>query len=70
MPKKWKTTKIIPLIKADDVAPENPDNYRPLSLLCWTGKVFEKCLREMVTEEYGSRSLQHFSMVTEKKVIT
>ncbi len=60
MPYQWKLAKIIPLHKKDKK--ENPENYRPISLLCSLGKVFEKCLLNVMTKQFGDSlpsSFQH-----------
>ncbi len=60
MPSQWKLAKIIPLHKKDKK--ENPENYRPISLLCSLGKVYEKCLLNVMTKKFGDSlpsSFQH-----------
>ena len=60
MPHQWKLAKIIPLHKKDKK--ENPENYRPISLLCSLGKVYEKCLLNVMTGTFGDSlpsSFQH-----------
>jgi len=60
MPHQWKLAKIIPLYKKDKK--ENPENYRPISLLCSLGKVYEKCLLNVMTKTFGDSlpsSFQH-----------
>ena len=60
MPHQWKLAKIIPLHKKDKK--ENPENYRPISLLCSLGKVYEKCLLNVMTRTFGDSlpsSFQH-----------
>jgi hypothetical protein len=60
MPNQWKLAKIIPLHKKDKK--ENPENYRPISLLCSLGKVYEKCLLNVMTKKFGESlpsSFQH-----------
>jgi hypothetical protein len=60
MPHQWKLAKIIPLHKKDKK--ENPENYRPISLLCSLGKVYEKCLLNVMTKKFGDSlpsSFQH-----------
>jgi len=52
MPVQWKLAKIIPLHKKG--SKENPENYRPISLLCSMGKVFEKCLLNIMTAKFGN----------------
>jgi hypothetical protein len=51
MPHQWKLAKIIPLHKKDKK--DNPENYRPISLLCSLGKVYEKCLLNVMTKKFG-----------------
>ena len=51
MPSQWKLAKIIPLHKKDEKS--NPENYRPISLLCSLGKVYEKCLLKVMTSKFG-----------------
>ena len=41
-PRKLKLAKIIPIFKADDV--EDPNNYRPISLLSNFNRIFEKLI--------------------------
>ena len=60
MPSQWKLAKIIPLHKKDKK--NNPENYRPISLLCSLGKVYEKCLLNIMTSSFGDSlpsSFQH-----------
>jgi len=60
MPDQWKLAKIIPLYKNDKK--ENPENYRPILLLCSLGKVYEKCLLNAMTKTFGDSlpsSFQH-----------
>ena len=60
MPSQWKLAKIIPLHKKDKK--NNPENYRPISLLCSLGKVYEKCLLNVMTTTFGDSlpsSFQH-----------
>ena len=60
MPNQWKLAKIIPLHKKDKK--ENPENYRPISLLCSLGKVYEKGLLNVMTTRFGDSlpsSFQH-----------
>ena len=51
MPEQWKTAKITPIHKKG--SKENPENFRPISLLCSLGKVFEKCMLNFMTNNYG-----------------
>lgn len=39
----WKIAHIIPILKPNK-SPDNPLNYRPISLLSSIGKIFEKCI--------------------------
>ena len=41
-PAAWKRAKITPIFKQED--PSLPSNYRPISLLCITSKIFERCV--------------------------
>jgi hypothetical protein len=57
MPHQWKLAKIIPLYKKD-----KKQNYCPISLLCSLGKVYEKCLLNVMTKTFGDSlpsSFQH-----------
>ena len=61
MPSQWKLAKIIPLHKKDKK--ENQENHRPIYLLCSLGKVYEKCLLNIMTTRFGDSLLSlHFSM--------
>jgi len=51
MPSQWKLAKIIPLHKKEKK--NNPENYRPISLLCSLGKVYEKCLLNVMKTSFG-----------------
>lgn len=42
-PTTWKVAHVIPILKSNK-SPDNPLNYRPISLLSSVGKVFEKCI--------------------------
>ena len=60
MPSQWKLAKIVPLHKKDKK--NNPENYRPISLLCSLGKVYEKCLLNVMSTTFGDSlpsSFQH-----------
>jgi len=60
IPVQWKTAKIIPLYKKGKK--DNPENYRPISLLCSIGKIFEKCVLKFMTDSFGHSlpsSFQH-----------
>ena len=68
-PRKLKLVKIIPIFKADNV--EDPNNYRPISLLSNFNKVFEKLIYVrmssfidkhdlLYTAQYGFRK-SHFT---------
>ena len=60
MPGQWKLAKIIPLHKKDKK--ENPENHCPISLLCSLGKVYAKCLLNIMTTRFGDSlpsSFQH-----------
>ena len=54
MPLQWKTAKIFGSPKIKGCYSQNPSDYRPISLLCWIGKIFEKCL-------YVERKVWYFS---------
>ena len=41
-PAAWKRANITPIFKQED--PSLPSNYRPISLLCITSKIFEQCV--------------------------
>ena len=41
-PEQWKLGNVVPVFKKGDKT--DPSNYRPISLLCCMGKVFEKCV--------------------------
>jgi len=60
MPHQWKLAKIIPLHKKGKK--DNPENYRPISLLCSLGKIYEKCLLNVMIKKFGDSlpsSFQH-----------
>ena len=42
LPEEWKLANIIPIHKKGDIS--NVENYRPISLLCVTSKVLERCV--------------------------
>ncbi|CAB4012394.1 Hypothetical predicted protein, partial [Paramuricea clavata] len=42
LPEEWKLANIIPIHKKGDIS--NAENYRPISLLCVTSKVLERCV--------------------------
>ncbi len=46
-PHQWKTAKIIPIHKKGKT--DNPENYRPISLLFSIGKIFEKCVLNLMS---------------------
>jgi hypothetical protein len=59
-PHQWKTAKIIPIHKKGKK--DNPENYRPISLLCSIGKIFEKCVLNLMSANFGQSlpsSFQH-----------
>ena len=41
-PSQWKLGNVVPVYKKGDK--KDPSNYRPISILCCMGKVFEKCV--------------------------
>jgi hypothetical protein len=65
MPTQWKLAKIIPLHKKE--TKNNPENYRPISLLCSLGKVYEKVSSECHDNKIWRLTYHHhFSMASEK----
>ena len=59
-PAQWKTAKITPLHKKGEK--DNPNNYRPISQLCAIGKLYEKCLLQVMHNNFGESlpsSFQH-----------
>lgn len=48
IPKDWKVSVVTPVYKSGDRA--NLTNYRPISLINNLGKIFEKCLKQRLTE--------------------
>jgi len=50
MPVQWKLAKIVPLHKKGPK--ENPENFRPISQLCSLGKIFEKCLLNVMNKKF------------------
>ena len=56
-PKKWKSAKVIPLHKKDDVT--NPKNYRPVSLLSVTSKILERAVFLQLIEFLEENNLLH-----------
>ena len=46
LPASWKSATIIPLFK--NGSPNNPCNYRPISIMCVTGKLMESILKEHI----------------------
>ena len=60
MPFQWKKAKIIPIHKKGKK--DDPENYRPISLLCSIGKIFEKCVLNIMSNSFGHSlpsSFQH-----------
>jgi hypothetical protein len=51
IPTQWKRAKIIPIHKKGKK--DDPENYRPISLLCSMGKVFEKCVLKIMSDSFG-----------------
>jgi hypothetical protein len=51
MPFQWKKAKIIPIHKKGKK--DDPENYRPISLLCSIGKIFEKCVLNIISNSFG-----------------
>ena len=59
-PLQWKTAKIVPIHKKG--VKEDPENYRPISLLCSLGKVYEKCILKVMDDNFSHSipsSFQH-----------
>ena len=63
-PSKWKILNIVPIFKKSD--PKKPENYRPISLLSVTSKLFEKCVYKYIHNFVVSNKLlsQHQSGFT------
>ena len=55
VPDQLKVAKIIPIYKAGDKT--NPDNYRPISLLCTFSKIFEKIMAQRLTNYLEQNSI-------------
>jgi Reverse transcriptase (RNA-dependent DNA polymerase) len=55
VPKKLKIAKVIPIFKAGD--PSDPNNYRPISLLCTFSKILEKIVFIRLTEYLDTNGL-------------
>lgn len=47
-PEVWKKAQITPVVKVK--SPEDPSDYRPVSILCVLAKVFEKVVHKQITE--------------------
>ena len=59
-PLQWKIAKIVPIHKKGNK--EDPENYRPISLLCSLGKVYEKCILKVMDDNFSHSipsSFQH-----------
>ena len=54
-PNKWKLGNVVPVFKKGDKT--DPANYRPISLLCCMGKVFEKCVFKYLHNYLNSENL-------------
>ena len=54
-PNKWKLGNVVPVCKKGDKT--DPANYRPISLLCCMGKVFEKCVFKYLHNYLNSENL-------------
>ncbi len=72
MPQQWKTAKIFGKIKEGievhvSKKSTDPKDYRPISLLCWIGKIFEKCLSCMIKETCGSSLTSDFQYAYKEK---
>ena len=63
-PSKWKISNVVPIFKKSD--PKKPENYRPISLLSVTSKIFEKCVYKYIHNFVVSNKLlsQHQSGFT------
>jgi len=48
-PKRWKTAKLIPIVKPGKKNSDEVSKFRPISLLNTGGKVLEKLLRNRIT---------------------
>ena len=48
LPSVWKSTKVTPLHKGGD--PLDVNNYRPISIICSTAKIFEKIISKQLTQ--------------------
>ena len=57
-PNRWKMAKILPLFKGKQKTRENPDSYRPISLLSVQSKIAERIVQKQLSEFLiGSRQL-------------
>lgn len=52
-PKRWKTSRIVPVFKAGDRA--DVSNYRPIALLCNFSKLFEFCIHHVTIRHVSRR---------------
>jgi len=57
-PNQWKMAKVVPIFKKGEKL--NPDNYRPISLLCSTSKVYERLILGIMSRAYGHIIPSHF----------
>ena len=48
VPEKWRMANICPIFKKGGKA--DPGNYRPVSLTCQAGKIFERIIKEEIME--------------------
>ena len=47
-PASWKKANVCPIFKKDN--PCKPNNYRPISLLNYEGKIMERCVHKHISE--------------------
>jgi hypothetical protein len=59
-PSKWKIAKIIVIPKKDD-EPDNPANFRPISLLSCIGKILEKVINLRLNDWAETQKLLNFN---------
>ena len=56
-PKRWKTAKMIPIVKPGKENSDEPSKFRPISLLNVGGKVLEKMLINRINHQIYSHAL-------------
>ena len=70
-PSIWKCGKVTPIFKNGD--PSDPNNYRPISIICTTAKIFEKLIFNQLSQYLNHNNIlspvqsgfrQHFSTTT------